>query len=141
MPLPLAYVKEMMKMPYKKTNEAWFGDGFNRSPLSGELSFTVDNCYINSAALEGLTGTANNFTITADCAKGIDASTIAIAKSNDSALEWKDTVSISSVDLLSDKLENLQAQIDNLKKTIEKSGVGLSIRPALKTLKYQREVE
>jgi hypothetical protein len=130
-----------MKMPYKKTNEAWFGDSFNRSPLSGELSFTVDNCYINSAALEGLTGTANNFTITADCAKGIDTSaTIAIAKSNDSALEWKDTVSISSVDLLSDKLENLQAQIDNLKKTIEKRGVGLSIRPALKTLSYTREL-
>lgn len=128
-------------MPYKKTNEAWFGDSFNRDNTMCTYTIANNDLQSISAALDGLTGTANNFTITADCAKGIDTSAIATVKSNDSALEWKDTVSISLVDLLSDKLENLQAQIDNLKKTIEKRGVGLSIRPALKTLKYQREVE
>ena len=128
-------------MPYKKTNEAWFGDSFNRDNTVCAYTIANNDLQSISGAPDDLTGIVNNFTITADYAKGIDTSAIAIAKSNDSALEWKDTVSISSVDLLSDKLENLQAQINSLKKTIEKRGVGLSIRPALKTLKYTREVE
>ena len=47
----------------------------------------------------------------------------------------------SRVDTVSDKLQDLQAQINALKKNLEKPKVTDGLRSALKTLQYKREVE
>lgn len=117
-------------MAYKKTNEAWFGDSFNR-----DGTITAYNCAISSLSGEPLDSLA---TVTADCAIGSDY-TVASVKGD---IGWNNTIAISSsVDTLVDRLEVLQTQLDDLKKNFVPKKGAHELRSALKTLKYKREIE
>ena len=123
----------------KKTNEAWFGDSFDRGTLTaynasnGEICFTANNCQLNTSALDRLTGYTDLCTIaTADCgsdyavAKGISGIT------NEFAVK-------SDVSTIQSQLHELQEKVDKL---VEKSNIATSkLRQGLKTLRYTREVE
>lgn len=123
----------------KKTNEAWFGDSFDRGTLTaynasnGEICFTANNCKINTDVLDGLTGGADCYTVaTANC-----GSDYTIAKSvgeitNEFAVK-------SDVSTIQSQLRELQKKVDNL---VERSNIKTSkLRQELKTLRYIREVE
>lgn len=123
-----------------KTGEAWFGDSFDRgiSLGPGELSFTVNNCNINTDTLAELTGYCNNYTAaSADCSITSNCTGYAVAK----GVECDNSICISSVDTLSDRLDVLRARIDDLEQNfVPKKGIN-KLRSALKTLQYKREVE
>lgn len=125
---------------WKKTNEAYFGDSFNRSISLGPdgVSFTVNNCNINTDTLATVSGYCDNYTVaSADCALTSDCADFAIAKD----VQGISGISISSVDTLSDRLNELSAQIDDLKQNfVPKKGAN-KLRQALYTLQYKREVE
>lgn len=132
-------------MAWKKQGDAYFADTFDRDALmcsmdcsieadkavsksipinsNGELSFTVNNisCYDTLNELTGCvtaaTGNSGSWTISCDNA------------------------AVSKVDIVSDKLQDLQAQINALKENLEKPKVADGLRSALKTLQYKREVE
>lgn len=121
----------------KKTNEAWFGDSFDRGTLTaynasnGEICFTANNCKINSEALDALTGCTDHYTIaTANC-----GSDYAIAKG---ATSYVDAIAMQSdVTTIQDELKKLQKQIDEL----NKAKINSVLRQQMKTLRYTREVE
>ena len=123
----------------KKTNEAWFGDSFDRGtvnayiPATGELCFSANNCTINSDILSELTG----YVTTADCAIGSDSTAYAIAKGYASHAE---NIAISAVDTLSDQLDAIKVRLGALEETITTKKKN-NIRNGLKTLTYRREVE
>ena len=123
-----------------KTGEAWFGDSFDRSISlgPGELNFIANNCNLNTDTLTELTGYCNNYTVTgADLAIASDCTGYAITK----GIQDNYNISISSVDTLSDRLNELSARIDDLKQNfVPKKGAN-KLRSALKTLQYKREVE
>lgn len=126
-----------------KTGEAWFGDSFDRSISlgPGELSFTVNNCNINTDALSALTGycDSDSYTVaSADCSIATDCTGYAVAK----GIQVDDNISIiSSVDTLSNRLNELSARIDDLKQNFVPKKDANKLRSALKTLQYKREVE
>ena len=123
----------------KKTNEAWFGDTFDRGtltayiPATGEACFTAKNCSINSDVLNELAG----YVTTADCAIGSDSTAYTVAKGCGSHAE---SVTISAVDSLSDQLDAIKARISVLEENISTKQRN-NIRNELKTLRYKREVE
>lgn len=124
----------------KKTNEAWFGDSFDRGTLTaynasnGEICFTANNCAINTSALDGLTGYSDRCSIaTADCT----SSDYAIAKCVGEITN--EFVVKSDVSTIQSQLHELQEKVDKL---VEKSNIATSkLRQGLKTLRYTREVE
>lgn len=123
-----------------KTGEAWFGDSFDRSISlgPGELSFTANNCSINTDALSALTGYCDKYTVaSADCSIGTDCTGYAIAK----GIQCDNSISINAVDTLSDRLNELSARIDDLKQNFMPKKGANKLRSALKTLQYTREVE
>ena len=124
-------------MPYKKTNEAWFGDSFNRSAT---LTFaTADgasyDCAVNNVTLEqdldnGLCS------ITADVASSITGS---VAKGINSHAEGYTTVAYRpTTEIIEEKIETLKSRIDQLESTMNKKENKL--RSTLKTLTYVREI-
>lgn len=123
-----------------KTGEAWFGDSFDRSISlgPGELSITANNCSINTDVLSALTDYCDKYTVTsADCSIATDCSGYAVTK----GIKDNYSISIDSVDTLSDRLNELNARIDDLKQNfVPKKGAN-KLRSALKTLQYKREVE
>lgn len=124
-----------------RTGEAWFGDSFDRNIAlgPGELSFTAAACSMDMDTLNELIGYSNNgvYTITADCAKGLDSTAYALANCDNS----KNIVSISAIDTLSDKLDAVMAQVDALKQNFVPKKGECKLRSALKTLSYKREIE
>lgn len=122
----------------KKTNEAWFGDSFDRGivnayvPATGELCFSANNCTINTDTLSALTG----YVTTADCAISSDNTASTIAKGCASHVEG---VAISAVDTLSDQLDEIKIRLDALEEAVTTKKK--NIRNGLKTLNYTREVE
>ena len=123
----------------KKTNEAWFGDTFNRGtvnayvPATGELCFSANNCTINADTLNELTG----YITTADCAIGKDSTAYTIAKGCASHAEG---IAISAVDTLSDQLDGIKVRLGALEEAITTKKKN-NVRSGLKTLNYRREVE
>lgn len=123
-------------MAYKKTNEAWFGDSFNRD--ANLCSYTV-----TSDDLQSIIGSVDaSITPNDYMAYGV-ADKISATSSN---LSCKETVTandyaIASVtDSLSTELKKIQAQIDDLKQNyVPKKGAD-KLRSALATLRYNREV-
>lgn len=115
----------------KKTNEAWFGDSFNRGSInayvspSDEVCFSTSDCSINSSALTELAGHVT----TANCVTGNNSTTYTVAKG----------CTISAVDTLSDQLDEIKARLSALEETITIKQK--NIRSGLKTLNYKREVE
>lgn len=123
-------------MAYKKTNEAWFGDSFNRD---------ITNCtaYVSGADL----GTAKGSTVMGYCDKGTATFTIADNATNENVLSSiahkgvsyaiADKAVRSDVESMQEKLQELAKQIEELKITRKES----ILRNQLKTLSYKREVE
>ena len=127
---------------WKKTNEAWFGDTFDRD--AAFCSYTIDgvdsgsNGSITTCNADLLT---NGITYTSGSnsqaesaytvAKGINGIGINSVQSCVDSLEAK-------FEPITDKLKELQAQIDALKK---RPVVTSELHSALKTLHYKREVE
>ena len=122
-----------------RTGEAWFGDSFDRNIAlgSGELSFTANNCTMDSfTPLVGYCD-SGTYTMTADCAKGSDSTTYALANCEN----IKGIVGIEAVDSLTDRLDAVVAQVDALKQNFVPKKGAYELRSALKTLRYKREVE
>ena len=116
-------------MSWKKTNEAWFGDTFDRSGISA----MAYNCAADSAISADNT-VYTYATATCDSApasKGISKLCI-----NGDTYEIK--ADVSSV---TNRVDELQAQIDALKENYVPKTVRDDLRSALKTLHYKREVE
>lgn len=123
---------------WKKANEAYFGDRFNRDSTvccttadennydTLVKSLSMSSPQIIDKDLHGEVTFACNLANTADIGIGY-----AIAEN----------ASINQVESLSDKIRGIQAQIDDLKKKLETKKENLELRSALKTLNYTREVE
>lgn len=109
-------------MSWKKTNEAWFGDTFDRSGVATMAYNCADN-----AAYTYATATCDS----APASKGISKLCI-----NGDTYEIK--ADVSSV---TNRVDELQAQIDALKENYVPKTVRNDLRSALKTLHYKREVE
>lgn len=111
---------------WEKTNEAWFGDTFDRSSTiacyNTEGKHLFDDCCISGCDLSY----SPDIYTKADNSVGYT-----VAKS----------ASINQVDSLSDKIRYIQAQINDLKKNLETKKEYSELRSALKTLHYKREVE
>lgn len=120
---------------WEKTNEAWFGDTFDRSSTiacyNTEEKHLCDG-HISTCDLGYSPDSYTKASITCDLANTADNIVgYAIAKS----------ASVNPVESLSDKIKDIQAQIDDLKKNLETKKENSELRSALKTLHYKREVE
>ena len=122
---------------WEKTNEAWFGDTFDRGAT---LRYTTEDGNIYDMLVKNLTMSSSpiidkdsygEVTFTCDLANTADSTGYTVAKS----------ASINQVDSLSDKIRDIQAQINDLKKNLETRKECSELRLALKTLHYKREVE
>lgn len=127
---------------WKKTNEAWFGDTFDRDTtlcsyttdgvgLSSNGSIAACNAYIPMGELTYASGSNSNAESIFTVAKGTDGINSTKLCVDDLAINGK-------CESITDKLQQLQAQIDALKK---RPIVISELRSALKTLHYKREVE
>jgi hypothetical protein len=124
-------------MAYKKTNEAYFGDSFNRS-------LAMNYCTADSVStIDGLTAIGDRLVVDSDNCITLscnnttwDAATL---KGISGEISICDSC-VSTVDTMGDKLKALQAQIDDLKQNyVPKKGAD-KLRSALKTLNYTREI-
>ena len=116
-------------MAWKRQGDAYFADTFDRDALMCSMDATFPNCndLLCDTTCDSISGTT--------VAKGLNSyAETDICYVNNFA-------TISEVDTVSDKLKGLQAQINALKKNLEKPKVTNGLRSALKTLQYKREVE
>jgi hypothetical protein len=125
---------------WKKTNETWFGDTFDRDATL--CSYTIDGVDLSSNGsittcntdllMNGITyasGSNSNAESAYTVAKGINGINSVKLCVDDLEIKFES---------VADKLKQLQAQIDALKK---RPVVTSELRSALKTLHYKREVE
>ena len=121
----------------KRTNEAWFGDTFDRGVT---LCYATEddsnyNTILKSLAMSSPQiidkDSCGEVTFTCDLANAADSIGYAIAKN----------ASVNQVESLSDKIRDIQAQINDLRKSLETKKENSELRSALKTLHYKREVE
>ena len=118
---------------WKKTNEAYFGDSFNRD--------SVLACYDAGSSDYSLTSKGISWN---DCiSTAASCNNIAFTKSELDGLCSYDNALVmnASIDTVNDKFTDLQAQINDLKKKLEPKKECSELRSALKTLHYNREVE
>ena len=119
---------------WKKENEAWFGDTFDRP--STIACYTAEGKHLFNGRVSAcdLSYSPDSYTeasITCDLANAADGIGYTVAKN----------ASINQVESLSDKIRDIQAQINDLKKNLETKKECSELRSALKTLHYKREVE
>ena len=117
-------------MPFKKTNEAYFGDSFNRDSVlcyatadakaSDSASFSCKNATINLDTLASITGCC-------DLTAKADSGVLGISYVEDKV----------SMDSFNDLIARVVALESN---TVPKKGAD-ELRCALKTLNYTREVQ
>lgn len=121
---------------WEKTNEAWFGDTFDRP--STIACYTAEGKHLFNGRVSAcdLSYSPDSYTeasITCDLANAANDDSIGYTVAK--------RASISQVDSLSDKIRNIQAQVNDLKKKLETKKEYSELRLALKTLHYKREVE
>lgn len=125
---------------WKKTNEAWFGDTFDRDATL--CSYTIDG--VNSSSNCAITACNTDLSMRGlTCASGSSShadSAYTVVKSVDGINSVKLCVDDLEIkfESITDKLKQLQAQMDAVKK---RPIVTSELRSALKTLHYKREVE
>ena len=111
----------------KKTNEAWFGDTFNRDIAASTVSYAIADGAICTCA-----NTAD-FAVNKSSVNGVYTLAADVA----------DVYTINTqVDTLQDKFKELQKQIEVLKQKqdyVLKTTEVNSLRNTLRTLKYERE--
>lgn len=121
-------------MPWKKENEAYFGDTFNREATLSACNMVLQE---TADALNSLSGACSDYTLT-------------FSNSNTNYMVSKDYNSIMKIDgsqievnstTLTDSLEKLQEQINELKRSLEPKKSVNKLRAQLVTLNYKREVE
>jgi len=117
---------------WKKTNEAWFGDTFDRASICAYNSATTDA--VNGVSVTK--GVDNNAVFTCTNTNNWDNATLLVG--NNGEIAYKDYAVKSDVDSICSQLKKLQEQIDELK---VRSMVTSNLRSALKTLQYKREVK
>jgi hypothetical protein len=129
-------------MAYKKTDEAWFGDTFDRGATlyyeaedGSTYNMRVKNLTMSSSPYSIDTDACGKITCTCDLANNTDGAVYTIAKNANAS---SNQIEIES---LSDKIRKIQAQISDLKQSLETKTVRDDLRSALKTLHYKREVE
>lgn len=108
---------------WKKTNEAYFGDSFNRDSTlcsAANIHATVDDDVATKAINWNYDGHYGINTLNELC---------------------NYAATMTDVETVSNKFDELQAQIDDLKKKLETRKEYSELRSALKTLHYKREVE
>lgn len=117
---------------WKKTNEAYFGDSFDRSNMS--------TAYLNNATYDSAIATAiDKCAATANCSvSSLDGLVNYVKADNGVSLKWDEINTKADISTLQDQFNILQAQIDDLKKSYTTT---TKLRLALKTLQYKREVE
>ena len=132
---------------WKKADSAWFGDTFNRDTT---LCYTVeadsakdDDYTAIATTAKGInshcdgkisfTGTVNNMTYLDSLAD----------KANNYCVSFDDFSITSSVDSLKDELQEIQERLNALasKQDNAPKVVCARLRPLLKTLNYEREVQ
>lgn len=120
---------------WKKTNEAWFGDTFDRSSTTACYNAEGKHLCDGRISTCDLSYSPDSYTkasITCDLANTAD---------NIVGYAIAESASVNPVESLSDKIKDIQAQIDDLKKNLETKKENSELRSALKTLQYKREVE
>ena len=116
---------------WKKTNEAYFGDSFDRSGITACLNNVTYDSAID-AAIKGATTTAN-------CSVSSFDDLVDYVKADSGiSSKWDEISTKADISTLQDQFSRLQAQIDDLKKSYTAT---TKLRSALKTLQYKREVE
>lgn len=110
---------------WKKTNEAYFADSFNRDGSIAAYATAT------TAHADGLASVAKGLTLPNCNDIGLNSCKV------DSGLTYNYAVK-SEVNTIQQKLEKLQEQIDSLKK---RQTITSELRSALKTLHYKREIE
>ena len=123
-------------MTWKKANEAYFGDSFNRDSttcsyaVAGNGELTSLDGYVNM-----VTACADNRVYAkADKATSGDLYCSGVVKASDFAIE-------SATDSLSAALKKMQTQIDELQQNLTMKTGAHKLRSALATLKYEREIK
>jgi hypothetical protein len=118
----------------KKTNEAWFGDTFDRPSTIACYTAKGEHLFDGRISACDLSYSPDSYpevSITCDLANTADSIGYAFAKN----------ASINQVENLSDKIRDIQAQLHDLRKSLETKKENSELRSALKTLHYKREVE
>lgn len=122
---------------WKRANEAYFGDTFDRDVTLCNAAIAYDTASDSDCtAIKAINWNDNN-TATFTC------NDVVINKeTSDSLYNCVKAYAIKSdVETVSDRLYELQAQINDLKKNLEMKKENSELRSALKTLHYKREVE
>lgn len=122
-------------MPYKKTNEAWFGDTFDRDSIQAyTVASSADVADSIAYAIKGL----NNNSATLTC-NGITINDGLLDELSGGAVTSKISIAVTK-DELEDKISEIKARIDALEQTISTKKSSSDLRSALKTLNYKREI-
>lgn len=131
-------------MAWKKQGDAYFADTFDRDALMCSMDCAIED---DNAVLKSIKLGPSEFSFTVNNASYCDAlneltgyATTTAGNTGNWTVSCNNAV-VSTVDTVSDKLKDLQAQINALKKNLEKPKVTDGLRLALKTLQYKREVE
>ena len=127
---------------WKKTNEAWFGDTFDRNATLCYATTDGSNYATNIKGIDLSNSGDVTFTCDAFIPSEKTYTGYAVAKGQTGCHEVKICVDDIEVkgefESITNKLHELQAQIDALKR---RQMVTSELRSALKTLHYKREVE
>ena len=121
---------------WEKTGTAWFGDTFNRDMALCNAEIAYD------AALDSdcTSVKAINWNGSDSATATLTCNTVAIDQNRLEGACSGYTIN-ANVDIISNRFNELQAQINDLKKKLETKKENSELRSALKTLHYKREVE
>ena len=124
-------------MPYKKTNEAYFGDSFNRP-------YTLAFC---TADGEQYSAVANNLMVEHDLSGSctfsadiVDGSLFSVAKGCSTQTDGISARIESDVSALVSEVKDLRARLHDLEQHLAPKNSRARIRSELKTLAYNREI-
>lgn len=120
-------------MTYKKTNEAYFGDSFNRPYTVACYSANGDEVikgYVKDCDLSLSADSATEVNCTFDLATGLSSTAYGTAN-----------YTVEGVtDSFATEIKKIEAQVNDLKQNfVPKKGAN-KLRSALKTLNYTREI-
>ena len=123
-------------MTWKKANEAYFGDSFNRDSTTCSYAVAGSNeLTALSGYVDAITTNANKIAYAkADKATSGDLYCSGVVKASDFAIEC-------ATDSLSTALKKMQTQIDELQQNLTMKTGAHKLRSALATLKYEREIK
>ena len=135
-------------MAYKKTNEAWFGDSFNRPYTVACYSANGDEVmkgYIKDCALSFSDDSTAEVNCAFDLANGLSNVAYGVASASSGDLYCSGVVKAHDyalegiTDSFASEIQKIQAQINDLKQNLVPKKGADKLRSALKTLNYTRE--